>query len=870
MKRISFLLVFCGCCAVISAQSDAYKGLAKYVAHIGYFNQLCPQEKVYLHLDNTAYFQGETIWFAANVVGSTSGEESKSKVLYVELLSPRGMVLKQQKLKVVNGRCHGSFALIDSSVKEALERRGPRSLVSGYYQIRAYTHAMLNFDAAGIYSRVIPVFPAPKKEGDYSHPVVAPYPLHEQGRPEVKESDLPKELNVAFYPEGGHIVAGLPCRVAFKATDENGLGINIESMTDANGLPITLSPQHKGMGYFNYVTLKGMENVKVTFKGKPYTFKLPKAEPQGCTMTVTGADKDELRVMVSHTELADSLLGYTLTSGGKVLAYDTLTLSRPTVVFDIDKRPFPTGVCQLTVFGASGVVYAQRLLFVDNGCATVPVEVLFDQAEYRPCSLVNLHIQVGNQREETFSLSVRDPADHGTAYQDDIRTYMLLSSELKGLIEDPGWYFSNGELEMEENEVNGDLSAQSDAQSSVNNSQFSTHNSQLSKSSALDLLMMVQGWTRYDWRTIAGVEPFEARHYTEEQLVLDGWAFSRIVEKPLKDVKFDISLYSPDRQFKQKATVTTDSVGYWSIGLEDFEGVWDLYYQTEQASRWKKNAMTRIKMERSNKPEIFAYEPLETYMPDYSSRNAQMKVWTEQEQQFMMPLDAVQLDEVEIKASQLYTDYGTFRAYDARGDCEEIFDNGEFTDADINPYLIKIGLIDEDYCLYDRDCELIIVNMFPDGESVRSKPAVYKNLYDSGQEYVQSVFIYDTLNNPKVLPCIQKTLPYCDPIVFPSNKKYIVVEVILGKYQEASRRGKNSRATTFKGYDTPVEFYAPTYPDGPVQGDKDYRRTVYWNPEVTTDANGVANVSFYNNGYSRTLTVSAEGLTADGVPILNQ
>ena len=280
--------------------------------------------------------------------------------------------------------------------------------------------------------------------------------------------------------------------------------------------------------------------------------------------------------------------------------------------------------------------------------------------------------------------------------------------------------------------------------------------------------------------------------------------------------------------------------------------------------------MTRIKMERSNKPEIFAYEPLETYMPDYSSRNAQMKVWTEQEQQFMMPLDAVQLDEVEIKASQLYTDYGTFRAYDARGDCEEIFDNGEFTDADINPYLIKIGLIDEDYCLYDRDCELIIVNMFPDGESVRSKPAVYKNLYDSGQEYVQSVFIYDTLNNPKVLPCIQKTLPYCDPIVFPSNKKYIVVEVILGKYQEASRRGKNSRATTFKGYDTPVEFYAPTYPDGPVQGDKDYRRTVYWNPEVTTDTNGVANVSFYNNGYSRSLTVSAEGLTADGVPILNQ
>ena len=107
-------------------------------------------------------------------------------------------------------------------------------------------------------------------------------------------------------------------------------------------------------------------------------------------------------------------------------------------------------------------------------------------------------------------------------------------------------------------------------------------------------------------------------------------------------------------------------------------------------------------------------------------------------------------------------------------------------------------------------------------------------------------------------------------IVEKSNGGPYVIEIKLRPKDDYKKVTNNSRATTFAGYDTPVEFYAPTYPDGPVQGDKDYRRTVYWNPEVTTDANGVANVSFYNNGYSRTLTVSAEGLTADGVPILNQ
>ncbi|MBO4590846.1 MAG: hypothetical protein J5698_07750, partial [Bacteroidaceae bacterium] len=67
--------------------------LAKMALHINYFNKVCPQEKVYLHLDNTAYFQGETIWYAANVVNASTGREAASKVLYVELLSPTGVIL---------------------------------------------------------------------------------------------------------------------------------------------------------------------------------------------------------------------------------------------------------------------------------------------------------------------------------------------------------------------------------------------------------------------------------------------------------------------------------------------------------------------------------------------------------------------------------------------------------------------------------------------------------------------------------------------------------------------------------------------------------------------------------------------------------
>ena len=68
-----------------------------------------------------------------------------------------------------------------------------------------------------------------------------------------------------------------------------------------------------------------------------------------------------------------------------------------------------------------------------------------------------------------------------------------------------------------------------------------------------------------------------------------------------------------------------------------------------------------------------------------------------------------------------------------------------------------------------------------------------------------------------------------------------------------------------RGYTTCAEFYAPEYPDGPIKGDVDYRRTLYWNPALTTDDNGQAEVLFYNNGYSKQFHISAEGITPQGI-----
>ena len=137
---------------------------AQHILKAAQWNRLYPQEKVYLHLDNTAYFLGETIWMKAYVTRSdTENRSNISRVLYVELISPRGFVVERRKLQVTDGLAWGDIKLTK------------RILKAGYYEIRAYTRYMTNWGGRNYFSRVIPVFDKPRTEGDYSRMSLEPY-----------------------------------------------------------------------------------------------------------------------------------------------------------------------------------------------------------------------------------------------------------------------------------------------------------------------------------------------------------------------------------------------------------------------------------------------------------------------------------------------------------------------------------------------------------------------------------------------------------------------------------------------------------------------------------------------------------------------
>ena len=918
LRRAGQLLSALLLCCTASAQQPTMQEQAQAIlmqgAHINHFNRLCPQEKVYLHFDNTAYFQGETIWFSAHVAKATEGTVADSKVLYVELLSPTGVVLRQQKLQVIDGRCHGSFPLVDASVAEANAKRGVLSYPSGYYEVRAYTRAMLNFDSQGCFSRVFPVYKAPEKEGDYANPQMDIYKGSGIERPETPERTA---LTIDLLPEGGHLVLGVPNRIAFKATGQDGLGVDVDSLTLADGTPLPLTPQHRGMGSFLYTPTERTMKVKAYSAGKSHTLALPKAESAGYALRLTPRVDRTLQIAIATPKPeADRLLGYTLVHQGKCALIDTLTMRERTFSRVIPTHKLPTGVYQFALFDAGGTLYATRMFFVNNGLAAAPVTVTTHKPSYGPFEQVKLRLQVHEEGAHHLSLAVRDAADYGTGATDDLRSYMLLSSELKGYIEDPAYYF---EADDEEHRM------------------------------ALDRLMLTQGWSRYDWQQMSGATPFDIKHYTEDALVLDGWALHPRKDEPMEGIDVAVKLYSPDRKQVQEMRVTTDEQGYWGLNLQDFEGEWDLSLQTYDEEG--KPIVSRLRLERSSAPDVVAYETGELHLR-HSLDSTVYTPWEKPEKRESMTEKTIVLDQVEVEGRRRYIDYCTFQAFDAAKDAELMIDKGEYTytvadylkdkgyeitystgqsfeqflgernssgaqkgnavteeekeeETEVKVYGAEephakskdkgtnvLGLMEdfEDPFLIIDDLKGMrsqyyqwlmrqtLINehrtfwLLKEGNNNVTEPSSLPG-YDIDIADVKSIIVYDKPDSFMGIEEILKSFNVSELRQIQSfDKKYLfpagmyVVEIHLHPGRKSRVAwNKNTRQTTYDGYSPKLEFYAPEYPNGPIEGDADYRRTIYWNPEVKTNRLGIVDVKFYNNSYSRSLNVSVEGMTDSGV-----
>ena len=837
----------------------AQRTVMRYAGNYHQFHEAFPQEKVYLQFDNTSYYQGETVWFKAYVVNAKDLSRAASRVLYVDLLTADGTLVIQQKVKVTAGQADGKIELVESNSELTETVRGKTWLESGFYEIRAYTMYMLNFQEKNIFSRIIPVFKRPE---DPQKPLVSstelsPYmQTRKQRRIRTKPLD---ELNISFYPEGGNIIIGRDCRVAFKAVGADGMGVHVEGTVN-DTLPF--NTLHDGMGEF-LITPTGTRNsISVNYKGKKYTFKLPAAEKEGYAVRLSQEQGDNLLVTcIRPLSDKNSMLGIVLSCRGEIYDYREINDKLVTAVnyISIPLDNVPEGVCQVLMYNTDGKVLSSRMFYHKGNRITPEISITQDKSYYHPFEKIGLDIDLtynGEPFRDRICLSVRDRNSFTTVYQNDLRTDLLLTSDLKGYIHKPEYYFEQDDSVHEK---------------------------------ALDLLMLVQGWERYDWKIMTGQTNFREVHRLEDSLSVNGWILS-----PFLDIKLDgmgvVGIVEhPEWDGVELFSTNSAQGGYFGFNVSDFNGKADLRLWTNGAP-WSRINGTDLKilLERSIRPKPRKISVEETLLPetieqsgDYAHSGVRVYSLSQIEnmanddeedtvdQSWTRIGDSYILPDVVIKEKRMFVDYDTFKEYDIQADTDEMLDNAGFT-TDLEGYLMdKTGRA----YYYDETAFLVHCK---DLNILRAINVMHLDM-----ENIQNICVFDELLQfdeiLKIDEAIRKTLHELDTTYYSmvakynSNRRnYYLVDITLkdpGELKDSYElMDISKRQTTFQGFTAPSAFYSPQYPSGAVPGDVDHRRTLYWNPNVITDEQGHAHVEFYNNSYTQDFHVTGAGITASGTP----
>jgi len=489
-----------------------------------------PQEKVYLHLDKQTYKAGENIWFSVYFLDATTHKPTThSNILIVELINSFGKTSMTRLLKLKDGFARGDFNIMDT-------------VPSGLYEIRAYTSWMRNFGDDYFFKRQIEILNPEFSSQLYREDKIANKRLKNKS---IRKSE---KLDIQLFPEGGDLVAGLESRVAFKVVNDLGQGVDIsgEIRNKKGDLVSEFKSFYQGMGAFSFKPAAGEKYHAIILLGGEKYDEIPLPEPlkSGFTLSVNNPDNKEITVSIKSTgdDKQVSLIGQTR---GQVYYNQSFQLQNQSAEIKIPFDRFPTGILQFTLFNESLVPQCERLVFVNhNDFLKLSLET--DRENYGSREKISLKINVRNADSYpvsgNFSLSVSGNEynnDKGDFYSS-IVSYLVLSSDLKGRIQNPEYYFERKTPETRQ---------------------------------ALDYLMMTQGWRRFTWENVIGEIPLKIDWEVEKGLAVSGKVTREFFGIPLKFLPVTLTILSG---FNDVYTTRTNEKGNYLFNLPDYEDTLDI------------------------------------------------------------------------------------------------------------------------------------------------------------------------------------------------------------------------------------------------------------------------------------------------------
>lgn len=886
-------LLFLSVSSICAQQIGNEAPIMSYLREAMHFNRAIPQEKVYLHLDNTGYFENETMWFKAYLVRTDRSSPSDlSKVLYVELLNMSGDVIKTTKWPVDSlGQSRGDLKL-DSL------------LGSGFYEIRAYTRYMTSWGPLACYSRVIPVFKKPSEEGNYSDLSIRPRlykhrdpnnrdrsdSLHAKAMDEgLSSSEMLKTISVQFFPEGGKLVEGKKSRVALMAADDNGYPYQSEGfVVNGNGDVLALvNTDSLGRGVFE-VTPDGsplsmqMRNRKSGESRSVQIFPLPPAEKEGCVLTLDAVSDDMLVSVQCSDSLVGSPLGCVLMHEGNILYCDTME-ALPLVEIELDRSRQHPGVSQFTVFDSLGRILAERRFFIcPRSSSDDRVLVSSAATRLRPCGKVILDVQ--SLPNSTISLSAIDAGSMTNGKQGNIRTWLLLSSDVRGYISNVDYYFESDDKAHRE---------------------------------SADLLMLTQAWRRYDWEEMAGVKPMANPQPVEDKFYVFGKLNVYRKHNPASHVAMEAFLYNESGESLVGSTVT-DSLGRYAFEMPFVDGEWKMQIYTRLNDK-RKTYYVGIDRQISPLPQYVsrsATSILHPLAPNLFVLHADVEESGAEEEEFI-PITKKNhvLKNVTVKARRRYftnddwkyknESWGREHAtlyYDIDREREDILDRGLPTPTIFEFLFMRNSMFqassrsvlssrqetegknvelhaNEHFSYGGRPIKWIVDNgdtqcVLDTSLSTLSKMGKVLCTQINYAEMVSDEIPAGVTSNSGTLlysffPIWMEEIKSLYVVPYSPKEVHQAVRVYLYTHKRFTTESqKGLRRTYFQGFNKPSAFQMEDYSVVPPMAD--YRRTIYWAPDVRTDASGKAKVEFYNNSTCREMYISAEGMSDDGRILCNE
>lgn len=778
-----------------------------------------PYEKVYLHTDRVAYLPGETIWMKSYLFyGENRAADSTSGSVWIDLVSASGRkIVLDARIPSKGGYGDGYMIL-------------PDTLSTGRYTLRAYTSWMRNFSEEWYFNQVINVV----------KPSAPPAP--QLGTASVK-------IDVQFLPESGHWVAGLPSRMAFKAINSAGIGIDVAGyvLNTKKDTVAGFQSQHLGMGAFPITPEAGQTyTAYVKMKtGDAYTaFPLPAPQNTGYILQVDNlSNKENIRVFVMHnlpipaeaTAMASApgsasataptgpqpMLSIVAQVNGALVYAAKAPANRPRFLVNIPRNKCPQGIVHITLFDEKGKPVSERLAYSDHN-EIIQLTVKSARTSVGVRQRVDLTVTATNAQgapvAADLSLAVTDTKQQPTVRPNgrSLVSYLLLTSDLAGHIEQPGYYFDQKNTD---------------------------------RYNKLDLLMMTQGWRRFTWDKVMASAYPPMRFFVDTSLTLSGTVYQATSRVPAPNVELLVMRNRKDSS-RETGMVTADAQGRFFLSGMQLIDTNTIFIQASRGTSRNFNVV----LDKLYSPQVrLVRPPLNPLDLDYEQLAEllkRQKAYLDIERQISLN-NEIQLQTVTVKAKKA-DPYAQQRSMYGTPDNTLVVDD-----------MIAAG----QSSIFDllRRIAGVQVNGGGPTPSVTIRNSAPLFMIDGMRSDIQAVGSI----SPQTVANIDVVKGAGASIMGASS----VINIITKRGGPSKQDVSNVPAPGILiekvvGYAPRRQFYAPRFdaatPDERVR--PDFRATLWWVPRLRTDATGKATTSFFTSDAKTTLRFVVEGTTKSGQP----